>query len=109
MNHILDQKKIVIFAALVAVYIGILSINNAFARETSSYPTLHQTTKIDGLDIFYREAGSKDAPKILLLHGFPTSSHMFRNLIPKLSDKYHVIAPDYPGFWKQQPAGDEGL
>jgi pimeloyl-ACP methyl ester carboxylesterase len=58
----------------------------------------YRTTKIDGLDIFYREAGPKDAPVILLLHGFPTSSHMFRNLIPRLADRYRVIAPDYPGF-----------
>lgn len=58
----------------------------------------HRTVKIDGLDIFYREAGPKDAPTILLLHGFPTSSHMFRNLIPALAEKYHVVAPDYPGF-----------
>ena len=48
--------------------------------------------------IFYREAGNKDAPTVLLLHGFPTSSHMFRNLIPKLADQYHVVAPDLPGF-----------
>ena len=60
--------------------------------------TLHQTVTIDGLDIFYREAGSKDDPTVLLLHGFPTSSQMFRELIPQLSDKYHVVAPDYPGF-----------
>jgi pimeloyl-ACP methyl ester carboxylesterase len=60
--------------------------------------TLHKTVKIDGLDIFYREAGPAGAPTIVLLHGFPTSSHMFRNLIPLLSDRYHVIAPDYPGF-----------
>ncbi len=60
--------------------------------------TFHRTVKIDGLDIFYREAGSKDAETILLLHGFPTSSHMFRNLIPALSDKFHLVAPDYPGF-----------
>lgn len=59
---------------------------------------LHKTVKVDGLDIFYREAGPKNAPTIVLLHGFPTSSQMFRNLIPKLADKYHVIAPDYPGF-----------
>jgi pimeloyl-ACP methyl ester carboxylesterase len=59
---------------------------------------LHRTVKIDGLDIFYREAGPQDAPTVLLLHGFPTSSHMFRNLIPALADKYHVVAPDYPGF-----------
>lgn len=60
--------------------------------------TLYKTVKIDDLDIFYREAGPKDAPTILLLHGFPTSSHMFRSLIPALSDRFHLIAPDYPGF-----------
>jgi pimeloyl-ACP methyl ester carboxylesterase len=53
---------------------------------------------VDGVNIFYREAGRKSAPSILLLHGFPTSSHMFRDLIPLLSDEYHLIAPDYPGF-----------
>ncbi len=58
----------------------------------------YRTEKIDGLDIFYREAGPKDAPSIVLLHGFPTSSHMFRDLIPQLADRYHVIAPDYPGY-----------
>ena len=63
-----------------------------------TYPTLHKTIKINGIDIFFREAGRKDAPTILLLHGYPTSSHMFRNLIKDLSDKYHLIAPDYPGF-----------
>lgn len=58
----------------------------------------YRTVKVDGLDIFYREAGPKDGPVVLLLHGFPTSSHMFRNLIPQLADRYRVIAPDYPGF-----------
>lgn len=58
----------------------------------------YNTVKVDGVEVFYREAGPKDAPVLLLLHGFPTSSHMFRNLIPQLADKYHVIAPDYPGF-----------
>jgi pimeloyl-ACP methyl ester carboxylesterase len=58
----------------------------------------YKTVKVDGLDIFYREAGPKNAPVILLLHGFPTSSHMFRDLMPLLADRYHVIAPDYPGF-----------
>jgi len=53
---------------------------------------------VDGNKIFYREAGSATAPTILLLHGFPTSSHMFRNLIPALADRYHVVAPDLPGF-----------
>ena len=60
--------------------------------------THYRTVEIDGIEVFYREAGPKDAPTLLLLHGFPTSSHMFRNLIPKLADRYHVVAPDYPGF-----------
>jgi pimeloyl-ACP methyl ester carboxylesterase len=68
------------------------------AAATASHPTLHKTVKVEGLDIFYREAGPKDAPTILLLHGFPTSSQMFRNLIPALSDRFHLVAPDYPGF-----------
>ena len=58
----------------------------------------YRSAKVDDLEIFYREAGSKDKPTVLLLHGFPTSSHMFRNLIPILAKQYHVIAPDYPGF-----------
>lgn len=60
--------------------------------------TTYRTVSIDGLDIFYREAGSRDNPTILLLHGFPTSSHMFRNLIPALANKFHLVAPDYPGY-----------
>ncbi len=58
----------------------------------------YRTVKIDGLDIFFREAGPAGAPTILLLHGFPTSSHMFRNLITSLADEFHLVAPDYPGF-----------
>lgn len=58
----------------------------------------HRTAKVHDLDIFYREAGPKDAPAVLLLHGSPTSSQMFRNLIPALADRYRVLAPDYPGF-----------
>ena len=57
-----------------------------------------KTVKLDGLDIFYREAGNKNKPSILLLHGFPSSSHMFRDLINDLSADYHLVAPDYPGF-----------
>jgi pimeloyl-ACP methyl ester carboxylesterase len=60
--------------------------------------TTHTHATVDGLKVFYREAGRHDAPTILLLHGFPTSSHMFRTLIPLLSDRYRVIAPDLPGF-----------
>lgn len=58
----------------------------------------HRTADVDGVGIFYREAGPADAPVVLLLHGFPTSSHMFRHLIPQLADRYRVIAPDYPGY-----------
>lgn len=62
------------------------------------YPIQYHTAQADGLEIFYREAGDPAAPVVLLLHGFPTSSFMFRNLIPALSSQYHVIAPDLPGF-----------
>ncbi len=61
--------------------------------------TVHyRSATVEGVNMFYREAGPKDGPVVLLLHGFPTSSHMFRNLIPLLADRYRVIAPDYPGF-----------
>lgn len=60
--------------------------------------TKYQYATIEGNKVFYREAGSKVAPSILLLHGFPTSSHMFRDLMPALADRYHVVAPDLPGF-----------
>jgi len=56
----------------------------------------YRTVKIEGLDIFYREAGPRDGNVMLLLHGFPTSSHMFRNLITALADEFHLVAPDYP-------------
>jgi pimeloyl-ACP methyl ester carboxylesterase len=62
------------------------------------FATFYKTMDIEGLEIFYREAGPEAAPAIVLLHGFPTSSHMFRNLIPALSDRFYLVAPDYPGF-----------
>ena len=62
------------------------------------HPTFYRTIQVDGLSIFYREAGPKDAPTILLLHGLPSSSRMFEPLFTRLSDRYHLIAPDYPGF-----------
>jgi pimeloyl-ACP methyl ester carboxylesterase len=65
---------------------------------THSTKVTHKTVKVGDLDVFYREAGPKDGPAVLLLHGFPTSSQMFRNLIPALADEYRVIAPDYPGY-----------
>jgi pimeloyl-ACP methyl ester carboxylesterase len=60
----------------------------------------YRTADVDGSKIFYREAGLPDAPKLLLLHGFPSASHMFRDLIPHLADRFHIIAPDLPGFGK---------
>ncbi len=62
------------------------------------HEVFHRTVDVDGLNVFYRESGPSDAPVLLLLHGFPSSSHMYRDLIPELSADYRVIAPDYPGF-----------
>ena len=84
-----------------------------FIRDTErSVPELpgvsYRTVKVNGINIFYREAGPKDAPVVLLPHGFPTSSHMFRNLIPALADEFRLIAPDYPGFGNSSmPTVDE--
>jgi pimeloyl-ACP methyl ester carboxylesterase len=60
--------------------------------------TAYRTAGVDGRKVFYREAGAADAPKLLLLHGFPSASHMFRDLIPLLADRFHIVAPDLPGF-----------
>ncbi|ADO70171.1 alpha/beta fold hydrolase [Stigmatella aurantiaca] len=74
-------------------------LSHRAALPAPSIPTIrYRTAKIDGVELFYREAGAAEAPAVVLLHGFPTSSHMFRNLIPALADRYRVIAPDYPGF-----------
>ena len=65
----------------------------------------YRTADVGGFNIFYREAGAPDAPKLLLLHGFPSASHMFRDLIPLLVDRFHMIAPDLPGFGKSDMPG----
>jgi pimeloyl-ACP methyl ester carboxylesterase len=83
------------FTLLVSIALTLGLTASASAQQPE---VLHKTVKVGDLDIFYREAGPKDAPTILLLHGFPTSSQMFRMLIPALADQYHVVAPDYPGF-----------
>lgn len=77
---------------------GATAAETTIQTVTANPVVTYHVAKIRGLDIFYREAGPANAPTILLLHGFPTSSHMFRTLIPLLAAKYHVIAPDYPGF-----------
>jgi pimeloyl-ACP methyl ester carboxylesterase len=75
-----------------------LGAGTAAAAPAGDTAVKHRTARVEGIDVFYREAGSSDAPTVLLLHGFPTSSSMFRRLIPALADRYHVVAPDYPGF-----------
>src|SRR6201992_210204 len=68
----------------------------------------YQTADVDGINVFYREAGRKGAPKLLLLHGFPSAGHMFRDLIPQLADDFHIVAPDLPGFGQSDmPARDK--
>jgi pimeloyl-ACP methyl ester carboxylesterase len=67
-------------------------------RVTDMNGTMYRTAEVDGLKVFYREAGPANATKLLLLHGFPTASHMFRDLIPRLSERFHIVAPDLPGF-----------
>jgi len=67
-----------------------------------SVPVTHHTIKIDGVNVFYREAGSRENPTLLLLHGYPTSSHMFRELMRDLGDEFHLLAPDYPGFGRSE-------
>jgi pimeloyl-ACP methyl ester carboxylesterase len=97
-------KTILALVAVIAVSLASVLMTAAVMKQSleaappQKYPTLHKTIKVDGLEISYREAGPKNAPTILLLHGFPTSSQMFRNLIPALSDTFHLVAPDYPGF-----------
>lgn len=96
------RRTILLVAAALAVTTSPALPQDAPPAIVESAPTAamvhYRTAIVDGTEIFYREAGPKDAPTILLLHGFPTSSQMFRNLIPLLADGYHVVAPDYPGF-----------
>jgi pimeloyl-ACP methyl ester carboxylesterase len=89
--------KLTLTLSLFAATAWSLGLTNSVSAQQSG-KVFHKTVKVGDLDIFYREAGPKDAPAILLLHGFPTSSQMFRNLIPALADQYRVVAPDYPGY-----------
>ena len=72
--------------------------NDPFPPTPPIQKTRYRTAKAGPATIFYREAGDPERPTVLLLHGFPTSSHMFRDLMPRLADRYHVVAPDLPGF-----------
>src|ERR1700758_5545932 len=86
------------FATIAAVFIAIVDVHGQGKEKSLEQLVLYRTVKVDGLSIFYREAGPKNAPIILLLHGLPSSSRMFEPLLSRLSDQYHLIAPDYPGF-----------
>ncbi len=95
-------KRFLLLAATLGLFAAPLAAIAAPVDESTTAAAAvqvnYRTANINGVEVFYREAGSKDAPVVLLLHGFPTSSHMFRNLIPQLAGQYRVIAPDYPGF-----------
>ena len=109
------------FVQRLALMAGAALVSSAFALPASAAPAAgtpasaqaaaqitYRSVSIDGVKVFYREAGPKNAPTLLLMHGFPSSSHMFRNLIPQLAERYHVIAPDYPGYGQSdQPAMDK--
>src|SRR5687768_10415761 len=104
----INTSRIITGALVASAMLAFSPVASADGAAGPDTRTTHHVVKVQGLDIFYREAGSKDAPTILLLHGFPTSSHMFRNLIPALADRFHLIAPDYPGFGhSSMPAAGE--
>ena len=97
--HSLTVGLAVMLTSIATVEIAEARDSGPAASVSAAVTTVRYRTKqIDGVQMFYREAGPADGPVVLLLHGFPTSSHMFRNLIPTLADRYHVIAPDYPGY-----------
>lgn len=101
-------NTIVALALAIGVILSATSPKAPRNAEDPDSAVRYRTVEIDGLDIFYREAGNPDNPTLLLLHGFPTSSHMFRNLIPDLADEFHLIAPDYPGYgFSSMPSVDE--
>jgi len=98
-------SRAVIYTVFIALFIGVV---DSAVRADDSIGVSYRTTTIEGIDIFYREAGDPANPTILLLHGFPTSSHMFRDLIPELANDFHLVAPDYPGYgFSSMPSVDE--
>lgn len=106
------KQKLTIAPIIMASVAGLFTmgskaegVHSADNINLAYYPTSYKTVKVDGLDIFYREAGDKNKPVVLLLHGFPSSSHMYRDLIQDLAPFYHVIAPDYPGFGQSSAPG----
>ena len=92
-------KSVLRTLATFALVLAATSNMDAQKKEkTMEQQVFYRTVKVDGLSIFYREAGPKNAPVILLLHGLPSSSRMFQPLLSRLADTYHLVAPDYPGY-----------
>ncbi len=89
------SRMVLVVSMMLAIFQ--LPVHGQGKEHPLKHPTVYRTIQIDGLPIFYREAGPKDAPTILLLHGLPSSSRMFEPLFVQLSDRYHLVAPDYPG------------
>ncbi len=86
----------------ILMVLALLLTTTLLSGATAPTEVKHQTVEVNGVEIFYREAGDPNAPTLLLLHGYPTSSHMFRNLMRDLSDRYHLLAPDYPGYGRSE-------
>lgn len=104
MNTTLASRTVTLGAIMTAM----VAAAAAASPRTERTHVAYETAQVRGLDIFYREAGDPGKPTLLLLHGFPTSSHMFRNLIPALAADYHIVAPDYPGYGNSSvPSRDE--
>ena len=94
--------------SLLMIALLAITVVDSAARADNAPGVTYKTVTIDDVDIFYREAGDPSRPTLLLLHGFPTSSHMFRDLIAELADEFHLVAPDYPGYgFSSMPAVDE--
>src|ERR1700722_7873272 len=99
MNITRSKYRMLARTAVLALMLATGLGTNARTKDRAmEQQVFHRTVKVDGLSIFYREAGPKDAPVILLLHGLPSSSRMFQPLLTRLSDSYHLVAPDYPGY-----------
>ncbi len=79
---------------------GVTGVEVLEERNTVMADIAYRTADVEGLTVFYRKAGAPDAPALLLLHGFPSASHQFRELIPRLADQFRIVAPDLPGFGK---------
>ncbi len=102
MKNILTSIAAIALLTVATAVLPLRAADSPAVAAAAQHPTLYKTIEVNGFDIFYREAGPKDKPTILLLHGYPTSSHMFRNLITDLSSDYHVLAPDYPGYGRSE-------